>query len=69
MTRTTTAGGTVVLSPTAEEYSEMLDREVRSATGFSAAEFTRRFEAGELDWSDPETLYIAGILRLNGPAA
>ena len=68
MTRSTTANGTQVLSPTREEYRAMVEREVRSAVGENPDTFAARYAAGTVDRSDPDVLYAAGILRLNGPA-
>ncbi|HXV05214.1 MAG TPA: hypothetical protein VFP23_04855 [Solirubrobacterales bacterium] len=66
-----TSSGTPVVEMTAEEYAAYLDREVRDATGLSAAEFRRAYLAGTLDEADPAVSELAGLLRIgqNGHAA
>lgn len=66
-----TSSGTPVVEMTTEEYAAYLDREVRDATGLSAAEFRRAYLAGTLDEADPAVSELAGLLRIgqNGHAA
>lgn len=66
-----TSSGTPVVEMTAQEYAAYLEREVREATGLSAAEFRRAYLAGELDEADPAVSDLVGLLRIgqNGHAA
>lgn len=65
-----TSSGSPIIEMTAEEYAAYLEREVRHATGLSAADFRRAYLAGELDEADPAVSELAGFLRLgqNGHA-
>lgn len=71
MTVDETAAGTPVVTFTEAEYDDYLQREVRSGTGLTAAEFVRAYEAGELDEADPAVTELVGVLRIgqNGDRA
>ena len=43
MTQTETLAGTPVLAPTAEEYADILEREVHARMDMSVAEFIERY--------------------------
>ena len=63
MTNSETPAGTPVLELSADEHARFLDEEVRSRMGFSsAAEFTERYLAGQLDDSDPDVPFLVGLL-------
>jgi len=61
---TYTAAGTPVIDLTPEEYAAHLEREVRSATGMSVAEFTRAYTAGELEDGDVAVDEMVSLLRI-----
>lgn len=71
MTVDETAAGTPVVTFTEGEYDDYLQSEVRSATGLTAAEFVRAYEAGELEDADPAVSELVGLLRIgqNGDRA
>ena len=63
MTHAETPSGTPTLELDAAEYAHFLDEEVRARTELSsAAEFTERYLAGELDESDPDVPFLVGLL-------
>jgi len=64
MKQFTTTGGTVVMDVTTEEYKRLLDREVQATLGVSANDFLEQVESGQVDWDDPDTFYVAGILNI-----
>ena len=71
MTVDHTPSGTPVIELDEREYAEFLKNEVHRGSGLTVEEFVRRYEAGELDESDPDVSDLAGLLWLgqNGPRA
>ena len=71
MTEDRTDAGTPVIEFDEREYEAFLEGEVRRGSGLSVEEFVRRYEAGELDESDPHVSDLAGLLWLgqNGDRA
>jgi hypothetical protein len=61
---TYTDAGTPVIDLTPEEYAAHLEREVRRATGLSAAEFTAAYLTGKLDDADPAVGEMVSLLRI-----
>ncbi|MGN6030085.1 MAG: hypothetical protein ACTHQE_00325 [Thermomicrobiales bacterium] len=47
----------IYLSP--DEWMVLFERDVRDAFGVSAAEFVRRYRAGEYDDSDPDVMLLS----------
>ncbi len=64
MTEDRTEAGTPVIEFDEREYRAFLEGEVQRGLGLSVDEFVRRFEAGELDESDPDVSDLAGLLWL-----
>ena len=64
MTVGETQAGTPVVDLSAEEYDAYLDGEVRRLMGMNAVDFIRRYEAGDLDDSDPAVSDLIGLLRI-----
>jgi hypothetical protein len=64
MTVDETPAGTAVVTFTPEEYDAYLEGEVERRIGMTAAEFTRAYEAGELDDADPAVDELIGLLRI-----
>jgi hypothetical protein len=62
MTHDETQAGTPVLEMSTEEYRQFLDEAARERLGISAAEFRRRWIAGELDDSDPDVGLLAVLI-------
>jgi hypothetical protein len=69
MTTQTTGAGTPVLHLSDEEYRAYLDRETRLSLGIDAETFLEQLAAGTVDWDEPDALYVAGLLRINGAGA
>ena len=59
-----TPAGTPVIELGEREYLAFLESEVRRGTDLSVEEFVRRYEAAELDESDPHVSDLAGLLWL-----
>jgi len=59
MTRSETEAGTPVIEMTAGEYRDFLDGEVQRCLQMSLGEFERRYQAAELDDSDPDVGWLA----------
>jgi hypothetical protein len=64
MTVEYTPAGTPVVELDEREYETFLGAEVRRGSGLSVGEFIRRYEAGELDESDPGVSDLASLLWL-----
>jgi len=64
MTRSETDAGTPIIEFDAKEYTAFLDQEARKRMGMSAAEFTRRYLAGDLDDVDPDVPLLVGLLGI-----
>jgi hypothetical protein len=64
MTVDHTPAGTPVVKFDEREYRAFLEAEVRRGSGLSVEEFVRRYEAGELDESDPDVSDLARLLWL-----
>lgn len=64
MTEDRTEAGTPVIELDEGEYNAFLEHEVQRASGLSVEEFVRRYEAGELDDSDPDVSDLASLLWL-----
>jgi hypothetical protein len=64
MTEDRTEAGTPVIEFDEDEYRAFLEREVLRGSGLSVEEFVRRYEAAELDESDPDVSDLAGLLWL-----
>lgn len=64
MTVDHTPAGTPVVELDEREYQAFLEDEVRRGVGLSVEEFVGRYEAGELDESDPDVSDLASLLWL-----
>lgn len=64
MTRSETSAGTPVVEMTAAEHRAFLEQEAHDSVGMSIDEFTAKVGAAEVDWDDPETFYVAGLLGI-----
>lgn len=64
MTRSETSAGTPVIEMTQPEYRDFLEQEARDSVGMSVAEFTAKVKSRAVDWDDPETFYVAGLLGI-----
>lgn len=64
MTVEETPSGTQVVDFTDQEYDAYLESEVERATSLTVAEFKSRYDAGELDDSDPAVSELVGLLRI-----
>jgi hypothetical protein len=64
MDRRTTSAGTPLLELRPREYRRFLDDVARQNVGLDAAEFERRYLAGELDWSDPEVEMLVVLMGI-----
>ncbi len=64
MTRSETDAGTPLLKLSAGEYQAFLDQEAKARMKMSAAEFTQRYLAGELDDVDPDVPLLVGLLGI-----
>ena len=60
----TTEAGTAVIEMTPDEYSDFLEQEVQLSLGMSVDAFRDRAARGEVDWSDPDNFYVAGVLGM-----
>jgi hypothetical protein len=66
MTTHTTEAGTPVVHLSNEEYRAYLNRETWLSLGIDAETFLQQVRDGTVDWDDPDALYVAGLLRVNG---
>jgi hypothetical protein len=66
MTTKTTPAGTPVLHLSKDEYRAYVNREAELSLGIDAETFLRQVRDGSVDWDDPDALYVAGLLRVNG---
>jgi hypothetical protein len=66
MTTQTTSAGTPVLHLSDDEYRAYVNRETELSLGIDAETFLQRVRDGVVDWDDPDALYVAGLLRVNG---
>jgi len=64
MTSSQTDAGTPILELNAQEYQAFLDQEAKARMGMSAAEFTERYLAGDLDDVDPDVPLLVGLLGI-----
>lgn len=64
MTKSQTSAGTPVLEMTTGEHQAFLEQEARDSVGMSIAEFTAKVKSRDVDWDDPETFYVAGLLGI-----
>jgi len=63
-TTSETDAGTPILKMSAQERRAFLDEEAGARMGMSAAEFTRRYLAGDLDDVDPDVPLLVGLLGI-----
>jgi hypothetical protein len=61
-----TSGGTIVVDLDAEDYRQYLDSEVQASLGMSADDFRAQARAGTVNWDDPDAMYVAGLLGVDG---
>jgi hypothetical protein len=66
MTTHTTEAGTEVIEMTDDEFRAYLESEVQASLGVSAAQFLEQVADGTVDWDDPDSMYVAGLLSVNG---
>ncbi len=64
MTEDRTEAGTPIIEFDEREYRAFLEREVQRGLSISVDEFVSRYQAGELDESDPDVSDLAGLLWL-----
>lgn len=64
--RTFTKRGTAVIDLDAEGYREYLDGEAQASVGMNAEAFRELVRRGDVDWDDPDAVYLAGLLGVNG---
>jgi hypothetical protein len=66
MTTHTTKAGTEIVELTDEEFQAYLESEAQASLGVSTAEFLEQVARGDVDWDDPDSMYVAGLLGVNG---
>jgi hypothetical protein len=66
MTTHTTEAGTEVIELTEDEFQAYLEDEVQASLGVSVGQFREQVAGGTVDWDDPDAMYVAGLLSVNG---
>jgi hypothetical protein len=64
MTRSETEAGTPILELSAEEQENLLNEEAWTRLGMSVEDFRHRYDAGELDDSDPDVGLLAVLTAI-----